>query len=91
MILVLKALEIVMFFSGAYITGSEEVKDFVPAVIDVLRKKDKMGADCCAAAIAVLNVMVFRRVCLDNPRFEQYESLYMNEFADQKGYEIPNA
>ena len=79
-----------MFFSGAYITGSEMVRDFVPAVIDILRKKDKMGADCCAAAVAVLNVMIFRRVCLDNPRFEQYENLYMNEFVDQKGYVFLN-
>lgn len=74
-----------MYFSGAYSSSSEEVKDFVPAVIDVLRKKDKMGSECCADAINVLNVIIFRRVCRENQRFEQYEREYLTEFLDQNG------
>lgn len=41
--MILEALSRVMIFSGAYGAASETADNYVSSVLDILRKKDKVG------------------------------------------------
>lgn len=60
--------------------ASEDAEEMVSAMLDVLRKKDKLSPECCAAAIAALDATLFRRFCKDNFRFQSYEDMFMESF-----------
>lgn len=67
---------------------SENAEEMVSALLTVLRKKDKLSPECCAAAISALDATVFRRFCRDSIKFQTYENIFLESFQKLDGYHV---
>ena len=67
---------------------SESAEDMVAALLDVLRKKDKLSPECCATAISALDATLFRRFCRDSTKYQAYENAFLESFEKLDGLAV---